>query len=421
MDFVWSSNYWFLAFIIPAFIVFKQSEKLIFSNFRYQPDEIFAEPNTLKRYLVFIRENIFRLYESYIITRIILFLLFSYFIINSSIELAKLFNLNSLLISVFFVLFLTLFSVIAGLDLISQNKKIRFIKILTFPVYWLNVVISPIIEIVNEFVFVFDNHIFNNKLEQNQGKIGEFFWGETINEETPNEDEIELIDGIVSFKEISAKEVMTPRTDIVSISDEAGFQELLDLINSTRHSRIPLYNGDLDNITGIIYAKDLLPFLADNEKTASFQPQKAARKAFFIPETKMIKDLLSEFQEKKMHVAIVIDEFGSTAGLISLEDIIEEIVGEIRDELDVEENPVIKINENSFLVLGKVSIEELNELLEINIPVLGEYDSIAGFILSSAGEFPKEGYSYQYENVLLTVKEIINKRIKKVLVEKSSS
>lgn len=412
------SDYWLIAVIVPVFFFLKQSESILFTGFRFQPDEIFPVSNTRKRYLAALLDNVYRFYEAFLILRIILSVIFAYAVINLSLEISRAFLLNS-----FFLIFaaILLFSFLISISVFNiKNDKVikNYILAVLIPVYWINVLITPIVEIINELFLLFDKKIFNSGVEQNHNKIGEFFWGEYVKGEAPNEDESELIDGIVSFKEISAKEVMTPRTDMIAISDEAGFDELINLINSSRHSRIPLYNNDLDNITGILYTKDLLPFIGDNKKLSDYNPQNVARKALYIPETKMIKDLLNEFQEKKMHIAIVIDEFGGTAGLITLEDIIEEIVGEIRDELDVEENQITKIDENKYIVLGKVSIEELNEILDINIPVIEGYDSIAGFVLSNAGEFPRDGFSFKYENFTITVKEIINKQIKKVLLEK---
>jgi len=180
-----------------------------------------------------------------------------------------------------------------------------------------------------------------------------------------------------------------------------------------------LYENNLDKITGIIYAKDILPFLMNENMRINLSLSKIARKVFFIPETKRIDDLMSEFQEKKMHQAIVVDEYGGTAGLITLEDIMEEIIGEIRDEYDKEEMPVTKLTEKSYLVLGKISVDDLNELLNSELTVNdGEFETLAGLILNYAGHIPKEGYSFQLENYKFTVKEVSNKRIKKVLIEK---
>jgi len=212
---------------------------------------------------------------------------------------------------------------------------------------------------------------------------------------------------------------MTPRVDIYAVPANADFDELLEIITSSGYSRLPLYKDDLDDILGIIHTKDILTYLKNEEQRRQLSLSKIARKAMFIPGTKKINDLLREFQEKKMHIAIVVDEFGGTSGLITLEDILEEIIGEIRDEYDQEENPVTKIDEKTFLVLGKLSIDELNELLNLNLhPNNGDYETLAGLILNYAGQIPKDGYSFSIENYKFTVKEVLNKRIKKVLIEK---
>ena len=142
----------------------------------------------------------------------------------------------------------------------------------------------------------------------------------------------------------------------------------------------------------------------------------------FIPKTKLISELMPEFQERKTHIAIVVDEYGGTAGLVTLEDIIEEIIGEIRDEYDKEENPVTKVDDNSYMVLGKISVDELNELLNVQIPGEDEdFETLGGLVLNYAGHIPKEGYTFQLENHKFTVKEVLKKRIKKVLIEKLPS
>jgi len=213
---------------------------------------------------------------------------------------------------------------------------------------------------------------------------------------------------------------MTPRVDLTAISVDTPFNELMDIITESGHSRIPLYINSLDNVVGIIYAKDLLPYLANNEnKPVSLNS--IARDALFIPETKLISDMLHDFQEKNMHVGIVVDEYGGTAGLISLEDILEEIVGEIRDEFDKEETEINKIDEDKYMLLGKVSIDELNDLLEYDFSSEDDdYDTVGGFIFNQAGTIPEKEFGFVYEVFRFTVKEVENNRISKVLVEKIS-
>ena len=214
---------------------------------------------------------------------------------------------------------------------------------------------------------------------------------------------------------------MTPRVDMTVVPTDITFTELVDLIKHSGHSRIPLYKDNLDDIIGIVYAKDVLTYIKRKD-LSEFDIMKIVRKAMFIPKTKVINDLMYEFQDKKMHIAIVVDEYGGTAGLITLEDIIEEIVGEIRDEYDKEENPVSKIDDNKFIVMGKIPIDELNELLNTNISQEDDdFETLAGLVLNNAGHIPKEGYNFNLENFKFTVKEVSKKRINKVLIEKVSA
>jgi CBS domain containing-hemolysin-like protein len=232
------------------------------------------------------------------------------------------------------------------------------------------------------------------------------------------EEEHGLINSIVNFRSVVVHEVMTPRVDIVSVSADTNFNEMIDIINKSGHSRIPVFKEDLDEIIGIIYSKDLLPFIKNVNSRENFSLTKIVRKAMFIPRTKLISSLMHEFQEKKMHLAIVVDEYGGTAGLITLEDIIEEILGEIRDEYDKEENPITKLGDNKYIVLGKLSIDELSELLNTTFDENRNYETVGGMILNHAGQIPKEGFSFQLENYKFIVKEIQNKRINKVQIEK---
>ncbi len=232
------------------------------------------------------------------------------------------------------------------------------------------------------------------------------------------EEEHGLIHSIVNFRSVAVHEVMTPRVDMTAISVDATFNELLEIITKTGYSRIPLYREDLDEIIGIIYAKDILPFIRSEEKRKTFSLTKMAHRALFIPGSKLISSLMLEFQEKKKHLAIVVDEYGGTAGVITLEDIIEEILGEIRDEYDKEENPVSKLGDNSYIVLGKLTIAELNELLNTSFKESDNYETLAGMMLNHAGQIPKEGYSFNDGSYRFTVNEVLNKRIKKVQIDK---
>ena len=316
-------------------------------------------------------------------------------------------------------IFILLFSEVTPKILASKNP-VTFSRVIAVPLHWISVIVYPISEIITEFIrfLVSKIRIDKKKSAINPDEIKELA---TIGLEkgTIEDEEHELIHSIVGFKSLSVSEIMTPRMDMVAVSTDSEFSEVINEITRTGRSRIPLYKEDLDDIVGVIYAKDLLPYFKNAELRKNLSLAKIARKPMFIPKTKMIDSLMHDFQEKKMHIAIVVDEYGGTAGLVSLEDIIEEIIGEIRDEYDKEENGVTKIDENIYLVLGRISIDEMKETFEININTEeAEYDTVAGLVLNFAGQIPKEGYSFEYDNHRFTVKEVLNKRIKKIQIEK---
>lgn len=302
----------------------------------------------------------------------------------------------------------------------ANKYPVEYARIVAIPLYWISIVFFPVAKVLTDLLKLFTNRIKTGKLKTalHEAEIRELA-DLGVEKGTIEEGEQELIQGIVSFRTITVREVMTPRVDINAIEIGTSFDELMNLITSSGHSRIPLYENNLDNIIGIIYAKDLLPFLKNNEFRNNLSLRKIARETIFVPETKLINDLLHDFQDKKLHLGIVVDEYGGTAGLISLEDILEEIVGEIRDEFDKEENEITKINENSFIVEGRVSIDELNELLGEDFSSENDdYDTVGGFIFNQAGIIPEEGFHLIFNNYKFTVREVASKRINKVFIEK---
>ncbi len=296
----------------------------------------------------------------------------------------------------------------------------QFSRAIAIPLYWIGIFVYPVSKILTDLLkAVTSKFDFDKSRTALHGTEIKELADLGMEQGTIEEDENELIHGIVAFKTVTAREVMTPRVDIVAASIDTSFDELINIINESGHSRIPLFANSLDNILGIIYSKDLLPYLKTPELRKTLSLRNICREALFIPETKMIKDLLHEFQEKNMHIGIVVDEYGGTSGLISLEDILEEIVGEIRDEYDREENEITKINEKTFIVLGKVSVDELNELLSDNFSSENDdYDTVGGFIFNHAGIIPQQGFHFIFNNYKFTVKDVSNNRVNKVLIEK---
>lgn len=238
----------------------------------------------------------------------------------------------------------------------------------------------------------------------------------TKGEET-TEEEKDILKGIVNFGTFTVKQIMKSRMDIMAFDIEMDFHELMDKINKSGYSRVPVYRETIDRIEGLLYVKDLLPFIHENEH---FEWQKLLRQGFFVPETKKIDSLLKDFQEKRIHMAIVVDEYGGTSGLITLEDIIEEIVGEINDEYDEDEIVYNKLDENTYIFEGKTSLNDFCKVVEIN-PVLfekvkGESESLGGLILEIYNKLPHAGEKIVFGRFVFTIVSVDNRRIKRIRV-----
>ena len=232
-------------------------------------------------------------------------------------------------------------------------------------------------------------------------------------------DEEKILQGIIRFGDETAKEIMTSRKDVVDIDIKSGFNVVLDCIRENNYSRIPVYQDNTDNIRGVLYIKDLLPHLT---KPSSFRWQSLIRPPYFVPETKKIDDLLRDFQENKIHIAIVVDEFGGTSGIVTLEDILEEIVGEINDEYDDEtEKTYTKLNYNTYVFEGKTLLSDLCRILEVSdeefSEVEGGADTLAGLLLELKGDFPGIHERITYKNYLFEILAIEERRISRVKLE----
>ena len=230
-------------------------------------------------------------------------------------------------------------------------------------------------------------------------------------------EESNILEGIIRFGGETAKEVMTSRLDMVDLDITATFSEVLDCVVENGYSRVPVYEDSQDNIKGILYIKDLLPHL---KKDDTFKWQSLIRPAYFVPETKMIDDLLRDFQANKIHIAIVVDEFGGTSGIVTMEDIIEEIVGEINDEYDEEEHSYVKINDHTYVFEAKTQLSDFYKILHIDTDafedVEGDADTLAGLLLEIKGEFPKLHEQLEYGDFLFEVLEMDARRILTVKV-----
>jgi putative hemolysin len=206
------------------------------------------------------------------------------------------------------------------------------------------------------------------------------------------EDEREMIQGVFEFSETIAREVMTPRIDIVAVSSEVALERLIEVVVAEGHSRIPVYEGSIDHIIGVLLTKDLLPLLADAQwgRRSPFDVRALMRDAYFVPETKPVDDILAEFRQYSVHLAIVIDEFGGTSGLLTMEDLLEEIVGEINDEYDIEEPEFAVTPEGDFLIDGGASISDVNDRFGLALPE-ADFDTIGGYVFGALGRVPVAG------------------------------
>ena len=230
-------------------------------------------------------------------------------------------------------------------------------------------------------------------------------------------DEQRMLEGIVRFGDETAKEIMTSRQDVVDLDFKATYQEVLKCIVENNYSRIPVYQDNSDNIRGILYIKDLLPHLS---KGSNFRWQSLIRPPYFVPETKKIDDLLRDFQENKVHIAIVVDEFGGTSGIVTLEDVLEEIVGEINDEYDEDEKNYTRINSNTYVFEGKTLLSDFYKILKLDDDIFeeveGDADSLAGLLLEIKGDFPRLHEKIDYKQFTFEVLELEERRISKVKV-----
>jgi CBS domain containing-hemolysin-like protein len=234
-----------------------------------------------------------------------------------------------------------------------------------------------------------------------------------------NEDENEMIRSIFEMKNRVVREIMVPRTDMAAVPVDAPLGEILDTINRCGHSRIPVYEGTVDNITGLLYAKDLLREWGKD--AADIRLSRLMRAPFFIPETKNFEELLQDFKRKRVHIAIVIDEYGGTSGLITIEDILEQIVGDIQDEYDTEEEWLIEQPDGTVVADARLPIEELEERFGIEVE-RDKFDTVAGLIVHVIGRIPKIGEEIEIAALLMTIMEADERKISKVrIVERKES
>jgi CBS domain containing-hemolysin-like protein len=232
------------------------------------------------------------------------------------------------------------------------------------------------------------------------------------------EEEREMIHGIFEMGDMRVREVMVPRTDLVAIEANEPVEKAVELVTKHGHTRIPVYEGNLDHIVGVLYAKDLLRAVVRGEKKSL---REIARKPYFTPESNKVQDVLRDLRKNRVHMAIVVDEYGGTAGAVTIEDILEEIVGPIQDEYDIgEEDEIQFISPNEVVLDGRVSVDDVNELLKLNIAA-DDYDTIGGYVLNQLGAAPKVGATLKLGEAELRVEAVQGTRIKKVRIRSAAA
>ena len=299
----------------------------------------------------------------------------------------------------------------------SKNKKL-FIKTSSLVLIPSNVIFKPLILMLIKISQAFKNNK-RELLESSKEELNKAM-SLTIDKSTSKEEK-DILKGIINFGSIKVKEIMKSRVDIVAFEIDESFEKISELINKSGYSRIPVFKETIDNIEGVLYVKDLLPHLNDK----GFDWTKKIRPAFFVPENKNFDVLFKDFQEKRVHLSLVIDEYGGVSGLVTLEDIIEEIVGDIKDEFDFEEDFYYKkIDSNTFLFDGKTSLNDLCKVLNIHKDFFdaskGESESLGGLILELNSKIPSVGDKIKFDNFIFTIMSVDNKRIKRVRVFKKT-
>ena len=294
----------------------------------------------------------------------------------------------------------------------ASRNNINFSRIIAYPLRILDIIFSPISLPMQKF----SNYIKNKLAIQNSNiSIDQISHAlDLTRPEDTTKQEQKILKGIVNFGNIDTKEIMRPRIDIFALDSKLKSKEILKSITATNYSRIPVFDENLDKIIGVLHIKDLLPFLDKKE----FQWKELLREPLFIPENKKLDDLMLEFQEKKVHLAIVVDEYGGTSGLVSLEDVIEEIVGDISDEFDDDNLLYSKIDDQNFIFDGKTSLHDLCRIINENKNIFDQYkgdaETIAGFILEISRSFPKKNSKINFMKFIFTIESIDKKRIKQI-------
>jgi putative hemolysin len=296
----------------------------------------------------------------------------------------------------------------------ATRNAAKFATKMCSPIHLLDRLLSPVSYLLTSMTGLVERRLARKNNDFSVEKLSQAL--ELTSDDATTKDEKNILEGIVAFGNTETVQVMKPRIDIFAIADDESFTEVMSKITTNGFSRNPIYHENIDEIIGVLYAKDLLPHITKKD----FNWQTLIRSPYFVPENKKLDDLLADFQEKKNHLAIVVDEYGGTSGLVTLEDVIEEIVGDISDEFDADDLSYSKLDANNYIFEGKTVLKDFYRVLEIDeVPfeeLKGEAETLAGFILEISGRFPKKQEKISFENYLFTVEAVDRKRLKQLKV-----
>ncbi len=297
----------------------------------------------------------------------------------------------------------------------ANRNRVQFSQLMALPLKFFNTILTPLNGPMRRATLFMEDKLGRQKSNLSVDHLSQAL--ELASEGDTTKEEQKILEGIVSFGNTDTKQVMRPRIDIFALNENMKFPEVLEEIKKNGYSRIPVFSENMDNVLGVLYVKDVLPYL----DRKSFNWMKLIREPYFVPENKKLDDLLLEFQEKKNHLAVVVDEYGGTSGIVTLEDIIEEIVGDISDEFDDEDLIYSKLDEHTYVFDGKTTLKDFYRVVKIDDEVIfeekkGESETIAGFVLEISGSFPKRGEKVQFQDFEFIVESSDKKRLKRIKV-----
>ena len=411
----------YIAIILTAFLLFMSgfasgSEIAFFSLSPNDLNELDPEKSAVDKRIEMLRDDGERTLATILITNnfvnVTIIMLCNY-IFAEIIDFGNAYLLQFLFITVLLTFLLLLFGEIIP-KIYSRQSPLKFCRSVVNGILLMRKIFWPLETLLLRSGIVAERVV---QKEPRELSVNDLEQALELTDKNDIKDEQSMLKGIIRFGDETAKEIMTSRQDVVDIDIKSSFNELLNCIVENNYSRIPVYQDNSDNVRGVLYVKDLLPHLG---KPANFRWQSMIRPPYFVPATKKIDNLLREFQENKVHIAIVVDEFGGTCGIVTLEDILEEIVGEINDEFDEEEKTYRRINKDTYVFEGKTLLSDFIKILNLDDEVFdeieGDADTLAGLILEIKGDFPKLNEVVEYKNYSFETVGIEERRISSIRV-----